>query len=265
MGGRAWSDALLGRPWLLVGAVALFVALPVLVLGQASENDTRARLREAQAESAAGAASSVATTLMDRLETVRDALVGLTLKPRPEESLVSLALQHGDTATLQALADTLLYNPNVRRAYVAVRDSGATIANATVVVQSPRGFDLVGTRLSDLTVSREAVLAIVGTTGTYESGTFTAAYPGGTLSPSRTNVIATIPTTQSLAPRTGPSAASATMVVEIDNVRLFSGAAAPALGSGDDAYLLDDHRRGCCRASRSFAPAPRIRWAMALA
>jgi two-component system cell cycle sensor histidine kinase PleC len=32
------------------------------------------------------------------------------------------------------------------------------------------------------------------------------------------------------------------MVVEIDNVRLFSGAAAPALGSGDDAYLLDDHR-----------------------
>jgi hypothetical protein len=58
-GRRAWSDALLGRPWLLVAAVALFIAMPVLVLGQASESDTRARLAAAQVESAAHAAEVV--------------------------------------------------------------------------------------------------------------------------------------------------------------------------------------------------------------
>src|SRR5438093_608625 len=83
---------------LLVGAVALLVALPVLVLGQASENDTRTRLSAAQAESAAKAVSAVTITVNDRYENVRSALVGLALKPKPEDSLVGLAMQRGDTA-----------------------------------------------------------------------------------------------------------------------------------------------------------------------
>src|SRR5438552_3295619 len=73
-GGRTWSDALLVRTWPLVVAVALFAALPVLVLGQASENDTRARLVAAQVDSAARAADAVKTSSSDRLEAVRQTL-----------------------------------------------------------------------------------------------------------------------------------------------------------------------------------------------
>src|SRR6267143_3875302 len=114
-GGRTRTDAILSRSWLVVAAVAVFIALPVLVLGQASENDTRARLAAAQLESASRAADAVSSNFNDRTQLIRDTLAALALQPRTDTSPVSLAVQQGDTATLQALADSvrLLYARNV--------------------------------------------------------------------------------------------------------------------------------------------------------
>src|SRR5438874_12858474 len=103
-GRRSRTDWVLSRPWLVVAAVALLVALPVLVVGQASESDTRARLATAQLESAARAADAVASNFGDRTQLIRDTLAALALQPRIDASPLSRAVQEGDTATLQALA-----------------------------------------------------------------------------------------------------------------------------------------------------------------
>lgn len=122
-GGRVWSDALLGRPWLLVAAVMLLVALPVLVLGQASEDQTRASLRSAQVASAARTADVVAGSFNDRLEVLRTTLVSLAQAPRPEISPIGLAAARRDIPTLQALTDTVkrLYVRNVLRVFITLR------------------------------------------------------------------------------------------------------------------------------------------------
>ena len=142
-GGRTWSDALLVRTWPLVVAVALFAALPVLVLGQASENDTRARLVAAQVDSAARAADAVKTSSSDRLEAVRQTLAGLAVRPRSETSPIGLAVQRDDKDTLQALVNMLqlLYASEVRRAYVVVRGQAPALAEGTIAVAAPPGTD----------------------------------------------------------------------------------------------------------------------------
>ena len=99
-GQRAWGDVLLGRPWLLVALAALLIALPLLVLGQASENDTRARLQAAQQESASRGADVVASNLRDRLGLIRSTLVTLTQNPRPDVSPIALAVQRSDLAEI---------------------------------------------------------------------------------------------------------------------------------------------------------------------
>src|SRR5205814_5216529 len=95
-GGRTWGEALLGRPWLLVAAVALFVALPVLVLGQASENDTRTRLRAAQVDAAIRAADLTKSATRDRWLRIIELVVAISFRPASETSPVGAALYRGD-------------------------------------------------------------------------------------------------------------------------------------------------------------------------
>jgi signal transduction histidine kinase len=252
-GGRAWSDALFGRPWLLVVAIALLVALPVLVLGQASENDTRARLAAAQVESAAHAAEVVSSTFHDRTVLIGDMLAALAVEPRPDASPIGLAVQQGDVATLQALADSVqrLYLRNLLRVYVAVRGHAGTIADATIVVASPAGTGLVGQRLSDPTVPAGAVAELLS------RGLglgFSDAYPGTLDAPSRVVLSANVLAVGvSADPRFREDLSSAEILAEVDLARTFAEFAAPFLIAGDDAYLLDGQRRLVGRAHGATA------------
>jgi signal transduction histidine kinase len=249
--GRAWSDALLGRPWLLVAAVALFIAMPVLVLGQTSENDTRARLAAAQVESAAHAAEVVSSNFHDRTVLIGNVLAALAVEPRPDASPIGLAVQRGDVATLQALADSVqrLYLRNLLRVYIGVRGQAGTIDEATIVAAAPGGTGLVGKRLSDPTVGARTIPELLGRAnellGRASVGLgFSDAYPGTLDAPSRVVLSADVlgpgPAGD---PRARVDLASAEILAEVDLARTFAEFAAPFLASRDDAYLLNGRRQ----------------------
>jgi signal transduction histidine kinase len=250
-GRRAWSDALLGRPWLLVAAVALFIAMPVLVLGQASESDTRARLAAAQVESAAHAAEVVSSNFRDRAVLIGNVLAALAVEPRPDASPIGLAVQRGDVAALQALADSVqrLYLRNLLRVYIGVRGQAGTIDEATIVAAAPGGTGLVGKRLSDPTVGARTIPELLGRAnellGRASVGLgFSDAYPGTLDAPSRVVLSADVlgpgPAGD---PRFRVDLASAEILAEVDLARTFAEFAAPFLASGDDAYLLNGRRQ----------------------
>ena len=259
-GGRAWGEAVLGRPWLLVLAVALFVALPVLVLGQASENDTRARLQAAQEESASRAAAAATSAVGVRIGNIRKALEAVALKPSPEDSLISSAVQRGDVPTLQALADTVqrLFVGDVRHVYVAVRGQATNIGDATIVVESPAGGGLVGRRLPELPGdAATTVEAAMGDFNTFQTGSFSLAYSGSADAPSGFFGIATMSTRRAIAARDSGllNLAPATIIADVDLSRMFADAATKSLAPGDDAYLIDERRRLLGRA-RDATPFP---------
>ncbi len=243
--GRARVDALLGRPRVLVAGVALLVALPVLVLGQVSEIDTRARLTAAELESAAHAADVISTNFNDRTALIGTTLGTLAAEPTRETSPIGLAVQHGDVATLQALADTVqrLYPRNVLRSYIAVadpalvagRDRGqAAISDATIVAASPAGTGLIGERLFGPKV-RFGTIPQLRPTYTSCIG-FSDAYPGTPDAPSR--VVLSVPS-----PQNCPTAFSYVIEAEVDLARTFAEFAAPFLAGADDAYLLNEQRQ----------------------
>ncbi|MDP9319731.1 MAG: HAMP domain-containing histidine kinase [Chloroflexota bacterium] len=242
-GGRAWSDALLGRPWLLVAAVALLIAMPVLVLGQTSENDTRARLAAAQVESAAHAAEVVSSNFHDRTVLIGDVLAALAVEPTPDASPIGLAVQRGDVATLQAVADSVqrLYLHNLLRVYIGVRGRAGTIDGATIVAASPGGTSLIGRRLSDPTVGAGTIPELLSRG---EGLGFSDAYPGSVDAPSRVVLSADVLATGVAAdPRFHVDLSSAEILAEVDLARTFAEFAAPFLASGDDAYLLNGRRQ----------------------
>jgi signal transduction histidine kinase len=225
--------------------VALGVAAPVLILGQASEDETRARLRAAQVEAATHTAELTSTSLNDRYTLIRDTLASLALSPRPDASPIGLAVQRGDVATLQAIADTVqrLYPRYVVRAYVAVRGNAATISDAMVVAAAPAGTDLAGRRLSEISGPGGAALRPVlgqGSIGFF--GAITESYPGSADVPSLTVIAASIPGNAPGDTQTQRILAPVVIVAEIDDARIFADAAAPLLASGDNAYFLDPHR-----------------------
>jgi signal transduction histidine kinase len=226
-------------------SLALLTSVPVLILGQASEDETRARLRAAQVEAATHTAELTSTSLNDRYTLIRDTLASLALSPRPDASPIGLAVQRGDVATLQAIADTVqrLYPRYVIRAYVAVRGNAATIADATVVAAAPAGTDLAGRRLSEISGPGGAALRPVlgqGSIGFF--GAITESYPGSADVPSLTVIAASIPGNAPGDTQTQRILAPVVIVAEIDDARIFADAAAPLLASGDNAYFLDPHR-----------------------
>ena len=240
-GQRAWGDVLLGRPWLLVALAALVIALPLVILGQASENDTRARLQAAQLESASRGADVVASNLRDRLGLIRSTLVTLTQNPRPDVSPIALAVQRSDLATLQALSDAVqrLYVRNVVRAYIAVRGQADSIVAAPIVVASPADTGLVGRRISDL-ADHPAVSPVFGVLGT---GALSEVYADSPAVPTGARISASVQAPIPGDPQTASTLASAMIVAELDFARTFADAAAAYLTPGDDAYIIDRERR----------------------
>ena len=251
-GGRAWSETLLGRPWLLVAAVALLVALPVLVLGQASENDTRARLAAAQADSAAHAADVVAASFNEREHLLQGTVATLAYKPRPDISPFGLAVQHADVPALQALVESIraIYPRSILRAYVATHGAENLLLRPTIIAASPQ--DSIGQRIPADVLDHprrgcgEGDFFVTGCVGDDHSGTADA--------PSWEAVVAVLP-----GPGQGTQdraiAGLAWISAELDIARTFADAALPSLATADDAYLLDG-RRSLIGRARGATPFP---------
>jgi signal transduction histidine kinase len=249
-----WGGGLFGRRWLLVLTVALLVGVPVLILGQASADDTAARLTKAQIESASHEADVVASGFNDRELLIQATLASLALKPTASGSPIALAVQRGDVATLQALADTvqLLYARDLLRTYLILRGDTERLNDGTVVVTSPAGTSLIGQRVSPLPlrICRRGC----SESDFFQTGAVSDAFPGTADVPATENIVAILP-------GPGPDvqrraiAGVAEIVAEVDIARLFAHTAAPSLAVGDDAYLVDGHQRLIARA-RAAAPFP---------
>ena len=252
-GERGWGGGLFARPWRLVAAVALLVALPVLILGQASENDTRERVSRAQLDSAMHEADVISTSFNEREESIQATIAALALNPRPDGSPIGVAVQRGDIPTLQGLVETVqrLYPRYVLGAYIAVRGKAETINEATVVAAAPIGSGLVGQGLP----AEQLIHCKRGCNNTdyFITGAVGADHPGTIDAPSVEEITATIP-------GPGPDVQRRTIfglaqvVAQVDLARLFADTATPSLATGDDAYLLDGERRliGRARGSTPF-------------
>lgn len=258
-------SSLLGRPWIVVLAVAVLVAAPVLVVGQKSEDDTRARLSAAQITSASQAADVIASDVQERINHVGVTLRLLTSNPTPEASLIGAALERNDTTTMQSLTDTV-YQANVstvRRVYIATRPcvplaqiiegvregrmglcgGVGTIGNGQVVAASPPETGLIGKRLSDITGERGAAVQQAVTGGLPQTpGTTSYVFSDEETAPSSVAIASGIRFFPAINPNCGGACARlsrATIVAEIDVPRMFAAAARPSLTAPDDAYLLD--------------------------
>jgi len=240
--GPGWSGPLLRRPYLLVTAVALLVAAPLLALGWASDNDTRERFTRGQIESATHEANLVSSSFNDREVQLQATIAALALTPTPDRSPIGLAIRRGDVPTLQALVDTVqhLYARNVLRAYISVRGEAAILADAPIVVAAPTGTGLVGQLVPGevLQYCRRGC----NETDFFVTGGVSDDYPGTIDVPSVENVSAMIP-----GPGRGTQLRSvsglAEIVADLDLARTFADAALPSLALGDEAYLIDGHRR----------------------
>jgi len=235
--GRSWLDALLVRRWLLVAVVALVVAAPVLLLGQTSENQTRAQVGAANVDSAVHTAEAVSSDFNDRTALIASTLGALMNDPSPNTSPIGLAVQHGDVTALQAITTFVqqLYPRSLLRTYIAVWSNDQRSTDAKIVAASPASTGLIGQRLYDPKVG-------FGTTHQLREADscigFSDAYPGSPDAPSRAEL--SVPSAQGCS---GLGAFPPVMIeAEIDLARTFA-EAAPFLAGGDDAYLLNGQRQ----------------------
>src|SRR3981081_1190844 len=186
--GLGWTGTLLRRPYLLVTAVALLVAAPILALGWASDNDTRERFTRGQIESATHEADVVSSSFNDREVQLQATIAALAPAPTPDRSPIGLAIRRGDVPTLQALVDTVqhLYPRNVLRAYISVRGEAAILADAPIVVAAPTGTGLVGQLVPDQGL--QYCKRGCNDTDFFVTGGVSDAYPGTIAVPSLANI-----------------------------------------------------------------------------
>jgi hypothetical protein len=115
------TEWLLGRPWLVVLVVAVFIVLPVLALGELSANDSRARLRSAELDGLAKTADRAVASATDSIDTIRRQMKAASETPvSGKPTALLLALQGRDLAGLDAFTAYLdhLMTPQVLRIWV---------------------------------------------------------------------------------------------------------------------------------------------------
>ena len=222
----------------------------MLVLGQASDEDTRSRARASDLASAAYTADVVTRTYRDHVGIIRTTLASLALNPRPDISPLGLAVASGDPAALSRLAEQVRaeYPRYVVRSYVVLRRDPDTVTDGVIAAVSPADASLVGRRLSELSEPiRNSLDSIIGLGRMYVTGMIGPPYVAGADAPFRLLAAASIPG-QAPFPRFCGAVclaiySPAQLVVELDNSRIFADAAGPSLGPGDDAYVLDPQHR----------------------
>ena len=257
-------EALVARPWLVAAAAALLIAVPLVVLGQVSDSDTRSRAQAAQLDSTAYTADAIARTYLDHIQLIQTALASLALSPRPDTSPLGLALARDDLGSLQAVADQLRneFPRYVLRSYVALRGNAETITDPTIAAVSPADHSLAGRHLSALDQPLAgAFTSLVGVSANAlaETGLFTAFYATGAAPPARLLAAVAVPGT--ISPACGNvcrvTRSPALLLVELDNARMFTDAASPSIGPDDDAYLINAKHQLIARV-RERAPDPRL-------
>ena len=241
---------LLGQPWPLIVAVTLVIAVPVLVLGQASDDDARNRARTASLDSATYTANVITKTYVDHAVQIRQTLASLAVSPGADTSPLALAVARGDAASLQAVADLVRnqYPRYVLRSYVAVRGNADTIADATIAAVSPATPGLIGKRLADLGQPLWTAFGpILGPVALTSTGMIAPPYSAGPDAPALLLEAVAIPGRANIEDCFSALCATikspALLFAELNNALLFSEAAEPSLGPTDDAYALDPVHR----------------------
>jgi signal transduction histidine kinase len=135
------SERFLAHPARLIAVVLLFVALPVLVLGEVSANDTRQRVRSERLQSTTEVAQRSASIMTDRIRSVQNGMTFLAngdLKTRLDVELTPGTGQPDRLTPLLSDYRTLLGPDVVRLAVVT--------AYGDIPVVSPPDPALVGTK-----------------------------------------------------------------------------------------------------------------------
>ena len=213
----AASERFVANPARLIAVVALVVALPVLVLGEISANDTRQRIRTERLQGTTEAVQRSALIMTDRIRSVQAGMAFLSngeLRARIDVELTSAT---GNPDRLTSLLNDYrgLLGADVVRLAVA-RESGL------IAAVSPANPDLIGKkhRMSAvITVNPEQPLSDV--------------YLGDNDSPT---IAATAPV-QSL-PVGGRDRFLGWIVAEVDLQRTLTTFPRPRLAT-DDLYLVD--------------------------
>ena len=214
----AASEWFLARPLRLIAVVALIVALPVLVLGEVSANDTRQRVRAERLQRTTQYAQRAATIMTDRTQSV---YTGLNLLKTGElQSILDPDAEPGpeEAARIGALLRDyrfLLGSDVVRLA--------VTTVYGNVVAISPGASDLLGKK-------HPASEILAG----WDYG-FSNVYSGEADTPT----VIVVSQVQAR-PRDGPKSGAprGNIVAELNLQRAASAFPAPQ-GPSDDLYLVD--------------------------
>ena len=101
-------DRLLSTPWPLTIAVALLIALPILIVGELSVADTRARVRDQQLTATSRVADQAALALDSSIAQVRQQVAAVAVRPSPGRPTELIdALQRGDAVDVRRQLTTL--------------------------------------------------------------------------------------------------------------------------------------------------------------
>ena len=237
------TEALLARPWLVVLVVALFVVLPVLVLGEASAADSRDRFRAAQLDGLAKTADRATASLTESIDSVGRQIVAASTTPstgKPTALLV--ALQGHDAASLDAFVEYMegIMAPQVIR--IIVLDAAGRVTAREPPSAGTKVGDDFSARDSFTRATRESPFY----SGMYTTDSDDCGCGGASTVPPRRAIGVSALVTDPRGTRVG------VVLAELD-VPLLGRAVAPLLSAADDVYLLDGDGHLILRATRAFS------------
>ena len=216
----AAAERFLAHPARLIAVAALFVALPVLVLGELSANDTRQRIKAEHVQSTTDAVQRSASIMTERIRSVQAGMTFLANGELRSRIDVELAPGTGQPDRLTPLLSdyrTLLGTDVVRLAVMTPSGDLAAV--------SPPNPDLLGK-------AHRAASAVILVDPDRTPRGFSDVYPGDDNSPT----IAALAGVQTRG--TGNSPPIGYIVAEIDLTRTMTAFPRPRLAT-DDLYLID--------------------------
>jgi signal transduction histidine kinase len=231
-------------PWRLVVLVVIFLAVPILALGELSASDAHERSRAAELDALANAARRAAASLDDRVQTIAgEVSAGSATPVSGKPTPLLLALQRNDAAALDSFAsylDAVLGDQVVR---VVVLDRAGHILAAEPTTTRP-GLNYAGRDLfTEVSAARPTFISDIYVTEGGTNGIGVGPY-GGTDAP----VIGVSALVRDLG-----GARAGVVVAEVD-LHLLGAALTPLLGAADDVYLIDSNGRLVLRATHAFTP-----------
>ncbi|HEY8757732.1 MAG TPA: sensor histidine kinase [Candidatus Limnocylindria bacterium] len=234
------TEWLLSRPWLVVLVVAFLVVLPVLVLGEVSAADSRARFRTAQLDSLTKAADRAAASLTETIDSAgRQILAAAATPVSGKPTALLTALQAHDAVALDSFATYVegVMSPQVSR-IIVVDSSGRVAALEPLSDRTKIGDDLS---------ARDSFTRVTSAAPLFYSAIYTTDNDCGcfTLSPPRRAVGVSAFVADARGTRAG------VVVGELD-VPLLGLAMTPLLSTADEIYLIDGNGRLILRATHAF-------------